>query len=242
MHWDHALILIFLGAVVPLMGRWRVSRILREPETTQIDRLRIYASTIAFQWALVAIILWRTSAHRMTTAALGFAVPRPLLTSLVSFGLLGLVLANQLVSLRLIASRPEELRGKLARVALRIFPQDNLERLAFFGVVATVSICEEVIFRGFAQAVFATVARTAFAGIVLSSAWFSLAHLYQGRRGLISTFVVGLLFSVARAWTGSLIPPVAAHFAIDFVAGYAFPHRLREALAKTAVSAGKALT
>jgi uncharacterized protein len=232
MHWDYALILGFLGAVVPLVGRWRVNRILRGPATAQADRLRIYASTIAFQWALVAIILWRTGLRGMSLAALGFQAPRPLLTGLVSLGLVGLVLANQLVSLRLIASRPEEFGSKLAQVALRIFPQNTVERLAFFGVVATVSISEEVIFRGFAQAVFATLAGLALAGIVLSSLWFSVAHLYQGRRGLISTFVVGILFSAARAWTGSLVPAVAAHFAIDFVAGYAFPNRLREALAK----------
>jgi CAAX protease family protein len=235
MHWDYALILIFLGAVVPLLGRWRVNRILRGPDTTQTDRLRIYASTIAFQWALVAIILWRTSVYGTNAAALGLAAPRPLLTVLVSAGLVGLVLANQLISLRLIGTRPEELQSKLAQVALRIFPQGTLERLVFFGVVCTVAICEEVIFRGFVQSLFAALTDVAFMGILLSSAWFSVAHLYQGWRGLISTFVVGLLFSVTHSWTGSLIPAVAAHFAIDFVAGFAFPTRLREALAKTAM-------
>ncbi|HXU49010.1 MAG TPA: hypothetical protein VN727_08175, partial [Candidatus Binatia bacterium] len=57
MHWDYAIILIFLGAIVPLVGRWRVARILRGPDTSQAERLRLYASTIAFQWLLTAVIV-----------------------------------------------------------------------------------------------------------------------------------------------------------------------------------------
>ena len=56
-----------------------------------------------------------------------------------------------------------------------------------------------------------------------SSAMFGLAHLYQGRRGLISTFVVGIVFSTVRWWTGSLIPAVVAHFVADLLAGFIAP-------------------
>ncbi len=231
MHWDYAIILIFIGAVVPLMGRWRVSRILREPQTTQADRLRLYASTIIFQWLLTAAIVWRTGAHGMTNRSLGFVAGRPVFTGIVSAVLVALVLANQFISLRLLGKRPEELHGKLAQVALRTFPQDKIERAVFVSVVATVAICEEVIYRGFAQGLFADIFQSAVAGVLISAALFSLAHLYQGKRGLIATLVVGLLFATARAITGSLIPGVAAHFAVDFVAGFLFPHRLRAALA-----------
>jgi len=60
---------------------------------------------------------------------------------------------------------------------------------------------------------------------------FSLAHLYQGRRGLIATFVVGLLFSIARATTGSLVPSAVPHFVADITAGFLTPSRVRAALA-----------
>ncbi len=231
MHWDYAIVLIFIGAVVPLMGKWRVGRILRGPETSQTDRLRLYASTIAFQWLMTAVIAWRTAAHGMTNRNLGLAADRPLFTAVISIGLVALVLANQIISLRSIAKRPEELHSKLARVALRIFPHDPLERLVFLGVVATVAICEEFIYRGFVQGLFTNILQSALAGVLISAGMFSLAHLYQGKRGLISTCVVGLIFAGARAITSSLVPVVAAHFAVDFVAGFLFPSRLREALA-----------
>jgi membrane protease YdiL (CAAX protease family) len=167
----------------------------------------------------------------MGAAALGFAAPRPVLTLGISVGLVSLVLANQLVSLQQVgAARPEELHSKVAQVALRIFPQDTAEKLVFFGVVATVATCEEIIFRGFVQGLFTDLSGFAVVGVLISAALFSWAHLYQGKRGLIATFVVGVLFSAARAWSGSLIPCVAAHFVIDLMAGYMFPGRLRSAL------------
>jgi hypothetical protein len=78
MPWDFALILIFLGVVVPLLGRRRVRQLLRISVTTKEDRLRLYASTIAFQWIASAVIFWRISARGITAAHLGLAFPRPL--------------------------------------------------------------------------------------------------------------------------------------------------------------------
>ncbi|MGH9572381.1 MAG: CPBP family intramembrane glutamic endopeptidase [Candidatus Acidiferrales bacterium] len=231
MHWDYAVILIFLGAVVPLAGRWRVARILRGPDTNQGERLRLYSSTIAFQWLLTAAIVWRAGAHVMSHDALGVTAGRAIFTAVVAVGLVALVLTNQLVSLSLIGKRPEELHSKLAQVALRIFPQHNLERWAFIGVVSTVAVCEEFIYRGFVQGLFTNIFRSALAGVLISAGMFSLAHLYQGKRGLIATCVVGFVFGAARAITGSLIPGIAAHFVVDFVAAFLFPSRLRAALA-----------
>jgi membrane protease YdiL (CAAX protease family) len=230
MHWDYALILIFLGAVVPLMGRWRVERLLRGPATTQSDRLRLYASTIAFQWILSAIVYWRATFHGMSIASLGLGASPPVLTAIVAVALVTLLLANQLVSLRHVGARPDDLHSKLAQVALRIFPQDNADRLIFMGVVATVAICEEFLFRGFVQSLFRDLSSSAAVAVVGSACLFSLAHLYQGKRGLIATFVVGLLFSASRVISGSLLPSVAGHFVTDLVAGYLFPGALRHAL------------
>ena len=195
MHWDFALILIFLATAVPLLGRRRIRHLTRMPQTTKRDRLVLYASTVAFQWLAAAVVLWRTSAHQIPVAALGLAVPNPALTAIVSVVLASLILANQLVSLRRLATNPSEAQGVLPQLALKIFPQDSVERLAFFAVVVTVAVCEELIFRGFAQRVFEDWSGgLILAGVLGSAAMFAVAHLYQGRRGIITTFVIGLLF------------------------------------------------
>jgi membrane protease YdiL (CAAX protease family) len=233
MHWDFALILIFFGTAVPLLGRRRIRQLMRMAVTTKRDRLSLYASTIAFQWLAVAVVLWRANAHQIPFARLGLAIPSPALTVIVSIVLAGLVLANQLFSLRRLATNPAEAHGILPQLALKVFPQDSVERLAFFAVVVTVAVCEELIYRGFVQRVFEDWSGGLIAvGIFGSAGMFGVAHLYQGPRGLITTCVVGLLFAAIRAWTGSLLAPFIAHFVADITAGLLAPSRLRSAMAR----------
>jgi len=235
MHWDFALILIFLGTAVPWLGRRRIRLLMQAPETTRADRLTLYASTIVFQWIAAAVVLLRTGAHHILIFQLGMAIPNASLTLVVSIVLCALIFANQIISLWRLAHRLSETQGVLPQLALKIFPQDAIERLAFLAVVVTVAACEELIYRGFVQRVFEDWSGGfVLAGILGSAALFAIAHLYQGRRGLISTLVVGLLFSAIRAWTGSLVPSLLAHFIADFMAGFLAPWRLRIALKASA--------
>jgi membrane protease YdiL (CAAX protease family) len=228
MHWDYLAIIIFLGAAMPLLGRRRVRLLLQRPETSTRERLRLYASTIAVQWVIAALLLWRTRAHGVTLADLGLALPYPLLTVAVALGLAALILGNQLLALRMAARLPEDSGAITRQLAARIFPQTTAERSVFFFVVVTVAICEEIIYRGFLQYLFGSLTASLAVGLVLSAAFFSVAHLYQGRRGLITTYVVGFLFGVVRAWTYSQLPGMAAHFVADIVAGFLLPARIRE--------------
>jgi len=238
-HWDFALILLVLATVVPLLGRRRIRRLMEASSTTKTDRLVLYASTIGFQWIAVALILWRTYAHNLSPASLGLAIPKPGLALITAILLSALILVNQIVALRRLKEHPESSsHGILPHLALKVFPQDTVERLGFTALVSTVAVCEELIYRGFAQRVFQDWATSWVSasiavgvGVVGSAIMFSLAHLYQGPRGLVSTFVVGLLFSIVRAFTGSLVPASAAHFVADITAGFLAPGRLRGALA-----------
>ncbi len=234
-HWDLALIVAFLATAVPLMGRRRIQQLMRIPQTNKAERLALYASTMAFQWLIAALILWRVTADGISSVRLGLSIPHPLLTSAVAVVLAAVIFANQMYSLRHLGGSVDE-RNILIQLALKVFPQDCVERLAFFAVVVTVAFCEEWIYRGFIQRMFHDWGSTALVGIVASAVLFAGAHLYQGRRGLLSTFAVGLLFSVVRWWTGSLIPSIAAHFVADLTAGYFSPSLVRASLAGRAPS------
>src|ERR1700676_1263561 len=100
MHWDFAPILLFFAIAVPLLGRRRIRQLLAAPETTKRDRLRLYASTIAFQWIAVAIILWRARAAGISMTDLGLTIGNPTLTVAVAISLTALVLGNQIVALK----------------------------------------------------------------------------------------------------------------------------------------------
>lgn len=235
MHWDFAVILLALGIAVPLLGRRRIGQLMRTPSTTKMDRLSLYATTLAFQWIAAAVILWRAAAHEIRAAQLGLAIGNPILTVTITIVLTALVLLNQLISLRRLVSNPAEAQGLLPQLALKLFPQDDVERLAFFALVVTVAICEELVYRGFVQCVFQDWSRgSVTVGVLGSAIYFSIAHLYQGRRGLASTLVAGLIFAGARAWTGSLLPPIAAHFVADITVGILAPGKILSTMSKQA--------
>jgi membrane protease YdiL (CAAX protease family) len=230
MHCDFALILLILGIAVPLLGRRRVRQLMQMHSTTKMDRLSLYASTLAFQWIAAGVILWRASAHEIRTSQLGLVIPNPALTVTISVALSALILLNQIMGLRRLVAQPEKIQGILPKLALKLFPQDDVERLAFFALVATVALCEELIYRGFVQRVFQDWSRgSVIVAVVGSAVFFSLAHLYQGRRGLVSTLTIGIIFSTIRAWTGSLLPGMVAHFVADITVGMLAPSRLRAA-------------
>ncbi|HWG57990.1 MAG TPA: type II CAAX endopeptidase family protein [Candidatus Acidoferrales bacterium] len=216
MHWDFALILLLLAAALPWFGRRRIRLLLDLPDTTSADRLALYASTIAFQWLITALILWRAFARGLSAPLLGLAIPRPGLAVAVGAVLSCAVFANQVFSIRKLASDPAEALRPLAKIALRIFPRNIPEWLAFLALTATVSLCEEIIYRGFVQRILQNwLWGSVLLGVLGSAALFALAHSYQGARGIAATFVVGVVFSAIVVWTASLVPAMMAHFVAD---------------------------
>jgi membrane protease YdiL (CAAX protease family) len=121
---------------------------------------------------------------------------------------------------------PQKMRGPLQALAERILPQSTKERVAFFALAVTAGICEEFLYRGFAMAAFTRAGMPAWTVVVLSSILFGLAHLYQGRGGLVGTMLLGLLFGTVRITLGSLVPVMGWHAAVDVVAGVAGPRYL----------------
>ena len=148
MHWDFAFILGVLAFVVPVMGRRRVRALLALPDTTKLDRLSIYASTIAFQWLAAALVLWRTARHGITPAQLGISLGHGYLITAITVVLSTLLFLNQIASARRIKFDSSVLRSGTVQLALKVFPRDGIERLAFSALVTTVAVCEEFIYRG----------------------------------------------------------------------------------------------
>ncbi len=232
--WDFAAVLLVLAVVVPWRGYLRVNQLLRKEYVATPERLVLYASTIAFQWLTTIFVLWRCRIHGYRPADLGLALPRPWFAFRVGAVLTTLITANQLASIRRLASLPREKQGPFRALSLKLMPQNSTERLAFFALVVTVAICEEILYRGWAQALFQSISGgSILIAVTGSAALFSIAHIYQGQRGLIATFIVGALFSLVRAWTGSLIPTMAAHFAADLAAGLLAPRWLNSSATGT---------
>jgi len=67
----------------------------------------------------------------------------------------------------------------------------------------------------------------AFFALVVSSAWFAMAHLYQGRRGVYNYIHSGILFSTVRILDRDIVPAIVWPYRVDLVAGLYAPRALR---------------
>lgn len=229
MHWDYVAILLVLAVIVPWRSHARVIALLQSKSIEAGERVSLYASTIAFQWAISLVIIWRCRAHGLGFADLGLTLPHAARGLTVAVAISAVLALNQVFGVLRLAHLPVDKRGVVGQIAQRLLPRVRIEKWAAVALVLTVSICEEFIYRGFIQSLFQYTLHSVTAGILISAVFFAAAHAYQGKRGLITTFAVGLIFSIVRVWTGSLVPSMIIHFAVDFSAGMAASRLLRSA-------------
>jgi membrane protease YdiL (CAAX protease family) len=227
--WDLLAILLVLAIAVPWRGAVRVRALLSRGDLRSSERIAIYGSTIVFQWALAGLTAWRCVVHGWRLTSLGIGDPKPSVTIFVGLFLALLLGVMQLLAFRQLSRIPLEQRGRLGAVAQKLMPQTFTEAVPFFVLVCTVSVCEEFLYRGFVFSLMKRVSDgSVLAAIFGSSLIFGIGHYYQGRRGVINTSVLGAIFAAVRAWTGSLLPAMLGHFAVDIIAGMGGSGRTHE--------------
>lgn len=221
MPWDFWLIFFALGVLLPWRGRARMKKLLAMPHVSSMERLVLYASTIAFQWLAVGVVGWRVWVHGYTAPQLGLAFHNQ--TKLLVAGIVGALVTGSLqwLNLRRVSRIPVEFRGPLQAIAERILPQSAVELLPYLALAITAGLCEEFLYRGFAMAALSSAGLGAWLVVLVSSLLFGLAHSYQGRGGMVMTFLVGLVLGVSRLAYNSFVPAILWHSAVDVVAGVA---------------------
>jgi membrane protease YdiL (CAAX protease family) len=229
MPWDIWLIFFVLAVILPWRGRVRMKKLLAMPHVSSMERLVLYASTIAFQWLSVVVVAWRAWAHGYTASQLGLTLHDR--TRLIVVGVVGAatIATLQWLNLRRVGRVPIERRGPLQAVAERILPQSTVELLPYLALALTAGLCEEFLYRGFSMAVLSRLGLQAWAVVLLSSILFGLAHSYQGRGGVVMTLLIGLVLGASRIAYDSLVPAIFWHTAVDIVAGIAGPRYLTRA-------------
>lgn len=227
MPWDIWLIFLALAVILPWRGRLRMKKLLALPSVSSMERLVLYASTIAFQWVAVAVVAWRAWAHGYTAAQLGLVFQDRARIMLGAIAGAAVIATLQWLNLRRVGCIAVESRGPLQAIAERILPQSTVELLPYLALAITAGLCEEFLYRGFAMAVFLRVGFQAWLVVLVSSVLFGLAHSYQGRGGMVMTLIIGLVLGASRSACDSLVPAIIWHSAVDVVAGVAGPHYLK---------------
>jgi|SRR5581483_559749 len=182
-------------------------------------RKGFYAWVLGSEWLLTIALIGLLSRHGVTLSDLGEAIGRPIVT--VTFIVAGVILVAVLATYnrKQIAQLSPERLSKVLLRAGPLVPRSGVERGLLVLVALTAGFCEEVLYRGWLWRFFGDLTGKVWIAVVLSAIAFGLGHAYQGRAGIISTGIVGLLFSVPVLLTKSLVPVQIMHAGFDLVNG-----------------------
>jgi len=226
MPWDYWLIFFFLAVLIPWRARIRLRRLLSEPPAGPAAKLRLYAATMAWQWAALGVVAWRASARGMSAAQLGlaerFTWPLAAATLVGTISLAGFQWFNLRRLGRMNGAVPDFMR----KLAARILPAETVEFLPYTALAITAGVCEEFLYRGFVMAALMATGLHTLLVVLLSAILFGWAHAYQGRSGIAGTTLLGVLFAATRLAYNSLLPVIVWHAVVDLVAGIAGPKYL----------------
>jgi membrane protease YdiL (CAAX protease family) len=224
MPWDFWLIFLFLIVVLPWRGRQRMRKLMALPSVSGRERIQLYVTTVLFQWTLAALVGWRALARGITWRELGIAnrwTPPVLLLTIVGAALIAV---GHWANLRRMAALNHPAIERLRAMGARLFPRSPGEAFFYVLLALTAGCCEEFIFRGFVIAALFRAGFSAWIVVLLSSAMFGIAHLYQGKGGSVGTGILGTLFAIAKIAYRSLLPVLVWHAVLDLVAGLAGAH------------------
>jgi uncharacterized protein len=226
MPWDFWLIFLFLSIVIPWRGYTRLKKLLALPSVDTKEKLALYAVTIAFQWVLAGLVAWRSLVRGLTIQELGLSSHGWL--GMVNAGVFGAIAVGglQWLNLKRIGKMEGEAPELLRKLANRLLPVNFLEYLPYSALAITAGVCEEFVYRGFAIAAFSKTGLPSWLVVIISAILFGLAHAYQGRGGIISTGIFGVLLAIGRLEFDSLIPVMMWHAGLDLAAGIAAPKYL----------------
>jgi membrane protease YdiL (CAAX protease family) len=186
-------------------------------------RTYAYAYLIVLVWVLAAcvIALWIMNDRPWGALLLGPVIPWRLAVgfALAAVGL-WIALRDRATILNLL-KRPEiyeRVRSKFLGPLEPLLPHTPGERRLWTLVSISAGVCEEIFARGFLLSLIA-----GFAGLIaavpIAALVFGLGHSYQGWSGILKTGVAGLVLTFIALVSGSLIPVIVLHFAMDYIGG-----------------------
>ena len=221
MPWDFWIIFLAMAVYFPWRGHRRLKQLSAMPHVGTRQRLSLYVSTIAFQWLAVAGVGWRAWARGLRFEDLGLVIPDATGVTIAAVAGTTLFALMQWFNLRRVAQLPPEARGFVQSFADRVLPHRAIEFIPFLALAVTAGICEEFLFRGFAMGAMTRAGLANWEIVLLSSALFAWGHLYQGRAGVVSTLILGIVFGITKIAYDTLAVVVCWHIAVDVVAGAA---------------------
>jgi uncharacterized protein len=181
--------------------------------------MALYVWCVGAEWALVFVAFLILANHGLALGSFGQnfgTYPRTaVVTALLFLLVAGLLLqSKRKKSKRKSPPSPERI-AKAVEGARKLVPKNRKERIAFLAVALTAGFCEEFLYRGWLLGLAGSALKSIWLGLLISSVFFGVAHLYQGRGGVIKTGIAGLVFGLIYIASGSLLPGQILHALLD---------------------------
>jgi membrane protease YdiL (CAAX protease family) len=224
---DHLLVPLLVLAAPLVDALWLYPRLRRETEAGVLGaRVRFYRLGLLVEWGFTAAVLALWVVHGRPLAALLLGASRPVPLA-AGFALAALYAAVAVSTRRALLANPPRLarlRGQFESGAA-LLPTTPIERRWFAALSGTAGICEELLFRGYLPWYFGTWLGP-LAAIAASCVLFGLAHAYLGGVHVLRTALVGAGLALVVLVSGSLLPAMVIHAAMDLLAGDIGPRAL----------------
>jgi hypothetical protein len=221
---------LILSALLVLMlltdvfvGTTRTKRILARVRADPASRVRFYRAAILSGWARAAVAMLVVVAASFTgpetpgwdlpeIPTLGMPDGALIAWLLAAWVTLTMVIGGFRLRKRMRAGHQPPGRAQIAVLV----PRTDRERRFAAALSVTAGVTEEVVFRYALIALGIEVFHLpALAAVVLSLLLFVGIHAYQGRLGMVNSAVLGAVFTFLTLLSGSLLPAILLHIAID---------------------------
>lgn len=219
------LLVAYMVLVWPWRGRRRYQTLQNELAGGASDvRIDVYRRMLLHQAGIVLVVLMIAWAGNIPRESIGLVMSgtqvRLVLMLLAAIGISGLFFRW----------KGDRFVKRMLEMAVAILPATRIERWWFAVLSIGAGVSEELLFRGFLLYYLARYLPdlNVWPQILIASAVFGFAHLFQGWRGILATGALGAVFGLLYAVTGSLFVPVVIHAAIDLrILIVATPQRMR---------------
>lgn len=212
--WD-ALFVVFLLELLPALSVTQVP--LAEgmiAEGAALERIPVYVTSAG----VILLLGW-------SAFVLGMGEGGPELLGLVALSPARLLLwsagltAAALLLLAAFAAVGRALDRTESAVLRALIPRTAAEKGVFVGLSVAAGLGEELAYRAYAVPALAVLVGSPWAGAALSSVVFGFLHAYQGILGMSRAALLGFVLAASLLVTGSILPAILAHMAIDVIAG-----------------------
>jgi membrane protease YdiL (CAAX protease family) len=224
-----AVVWLALPALAPIPRLWCVALLVALPAWTLFEakqlrsvdvlpRLPVYITSAVALLILVALTAGAAAVAGFSGQALRLRIPTAVETLLWAAGVTVAGIVFVWIC-RILGVRESATLAQL-------LPRTRNERLGFAGLSFAAGLGEEFIYRGFLLSALHIATGSLPLASLLSAAAFGIVHGYQAHQGAARAAVLGMMLTAPVLATGSLLPAMVAHTALDLLLGLVLADRL----------------